>query len=387
LKKRIWIISFSPIGRDPRLMRQIWALNDDYRLTVFGYDPDPELDGVDFVSIGVSERSSWREKMRKGLLLALRRYEPAYWSNPTVARCLEAVQGRPKPDLVLANDIEALPAAARVAGESPILFDAHEFFPRQFEDKALWKLLVGPYNSYLGTTYVPRTARMMTVCEGIAEHFQELYGTLPQVITNAPPQASVSPGSTQESSIRMIHHGAAVPGRRIESMIKMMKKLDARFTLDLMLVNSIPPYLAKLKRLARRNPRIRFVNPVPMPAIAETINAYDVGVYLLRPRSLNMRHALPNKFFEFIQGRLAVAIGPSPEMKRIVEEYGIGVVSERFTPSSLARKLNSLTQEDLMKYKHSTETAAEALSFEQNRDKLRAIVGETMASHVGGPCE
>jgi hypothetical protein len=31
--------------------------------------------------------------------------------------------------------------------------------------------------------------------------------------------------------------------------------------------------------------------------------------------------ALPNKFFEFIQARLAVAIWPSPEMSKITKTF------------------------------------------------------------------
>ena len=37
--------------------------------------------------------------------------------------------------------------------------------------------------------------------------------------------------------------------------------------------------------------------------IVRTINQFDLGVYLLPPVNFNSAHALPNKFFEFIQAR------------------------------------------------------------------------------------
>ena len=56
-----------------------------------------------------------------------------------------------------------------------------------------------------------------------------------------------------------------------------------------------------------------------MHELPRMANDYDVGLYLLPPTNFNQRYALPNKFFEFIQGRLAIAIGPSPEMAKLVE--------------------------------------------------------------------
>jgi hypothetical protein len=37
-------------------------------------------------------------------------------------------------------------------------------------------------------------------------------------------------------------------------------------------------------------------------------------------------------FVEFIQARLAVAVDPSPEMARLVQRYGCGVVAPDFPP-------------------------------------------------------
>ena len=79
-------------------------------------------------------------------------------------------------------------------------------------------------------------------------------------------------------------------------------------------------------------------------------------------------HSLPNKFFEYIQGRLAIAIGPSPEMKHFVEKYELGVVSEDFNPKSLANAINKLTPEKINYYKSQSHTFAQELSAEKNKE-------------------
>ena len=121
---------------------------------------------------------------------------------------------------------------------------------------------------------------------------------------------------------------------------------------------------------------------MPLENICEALNAYDVGVYILPPVNFNHEFALPNKFFEFVQARLAVAIGPSPEMSRLVREHGFGVVAPSFEPKALADMLNALTVSDLMAMKKAADQAAPLLSFETEGlvilkalDKLQILSG------------
>ena len=174
--------------------------------------------------------------------------------------------------------------------------------------------------------------------------------------------------------MRMIHHGAAAPSRGIETMIEMMRHVDERFHLDLMLVPLSLPYLEKLSVLARKVPRTRIIPPVAMQDLVPAGNDYDIGLYLLRPSSFNNLHALPNKFFEFIQARLAVAIGPSPEMARIVRQFDCGIVADDFAPATLACALNSLTAADVDRMKAGSEKAAHVYTAENNAEKVREIV-------------
>ena len=162
-------------------------------------------------------------------------------------------------------------------------------------------------------------------------------------------------------------------------MIRMLDDLDDRFTLDLILVPSEPAYFDYLRRLARDRPRVRFLDPVPMPEIAARLNHYDLGLYLLEPNSFNNRHALPNKFFEFIQARLAIAIGPSPEMARLVRAHGLGIVADDFDPRSLAASLKGLTTADIDAFKAASHRAAPVLSWDYEREILRQEVARLLA--------
>jgi len=179
--------------------------------------------------------------------------------------------------------------------------------------------------------------------------------------------------------LRVIHHGVAMPHRKIENMIDMMEHLDQRFRLDLMLMPTVPKYLESLEQRARRDGRIRFLPPVPMQDLVTFSSAYDIGLFLLEPSSFNNLHVLPNKFFEFIQSRLAVAIGPSPEMARIVEKYECGVVAHSFAPADMAQALMQLDAERIDHFKRQADAAARELCFERTSEVLFTLVERVLS--------
>jgi hypothetical protein len=157
-------------------------------------------------------------------------------------------------------------------------------------------------------------------------------------------------------------------------MIEMMRHLDHRYTLDLMLVDTDPRYLSRLRDLAAADSRIRFRPPAPMEDITATINEYDIGVYLLPPVSFNSRVALPNKFFEFIQARLAVAIGPSPEMARLATRHGFGIVAPSFDPKELAGCVSAFSAMDIERLKQQADQASHELHAGRSTETLLAEV-------------
>ena len=205
------------------------------------------------------------------------------------------------------------------------------------------------------------------------------YGIRAAVVTNAPPYAELEP-TPVDTPIRILHHGAAQRGRGLEEMLRLADLLDERFTLDFVLMPDASGFREALIERARHNPRVRFPSPVPMRELVQMANGYDIGLYLLPPNNFNQRYALPNKFFEFIQGRLALAIGPSPEMAGLVRRYGCGVVGRDFTPEGLAAELNSLDASQIAAFKQASHTAAAELCAERNAEIVLTAVDTALAS-------
>ncbi|MFT5522374.1 MAG: hypothetical protein ACI9HK_000318 [Pirellulaceae bacterium] len=379
-QERVLIISFSYLNRDPRVNRQIRYLKDDYQVICAGAG-HPHVDGVEYVELTWNEPSQ-PEKLRNHQRLMRRHYEDYYWQSPFVvdaAQKLDNVEA----DLILANDIDSLPFALKIAGDTPVLFDAHEYSPLEFEDLLWFWALHRGYKYYLCRNYIPQATTMTTVCQGIANRYNTDCGVMPEVVMNTPLYEDLKPlVPAADDRIRIIHHGGAMVSRKLELSIEMMRYLDDRFELYFMLMESNPAYMDRLKVLAKKIGRTYFVPPVEMPEIPRASNAYDIGLFLLPPVNFNYKHALPNKLFEYIQSRLAIAIGPSPEMAKIVKQHELGVVAEQFHPRSLAMKLNRLSMDDIMQFKRNSHAVAMEYSSEVTKLQLLKIVRETLGKRV-----
>ncbi|HEX5169193.1 MAG TPA: hypothetical protein VFW11_08450 [Cyclobacteriaceae bacterium] len=380
-KNKILIIVFSNLRHDARVKRQIDFLRNDYSLTVLCFDSDP-VPGVNVVRFKKTPLTPAR-KAFCGFLLVLRLYKMAH-SILHDYGYLERDLEREDFQLIIANDIETLPMAFRISRNKKIFFDVHEYAPRHFEDKLWWRFFFKGLNNYLCKNYIPKVKAMTTVGVGLANEYKKHFNVRPTVITNATRYHEIQPSQLLDARIRMVYHGIANPSRKIEMMIEMVNHLDPRFTIDLILMTSnfasskTKSYIQDLKSSVEHHSRIRILPELPSEQVVEFINQYDIGVFLIPPVNFNYANTLPNKLFEYIQARLAVAIGPTPEMAEIVKKYKIGVVSEDFNALSLASQLNAVTRESLLQFKGNSSIAAKDLCAENNQISFLKLVDEVI---------
>jgi hypothetical protein len=375
VSKKALVISFSNLKSDARVKRQISFLKRmGFEITVICYESEDTA--LKFIKTNPPQLSLIRKTISGALLLLKlfsRAYQLLYGQNITLDQSF---------DLIVANDIEALPLAFQFKGNAKIIFDAHEYAPRHFENKLSWRIFFQDFNKFFCAKYIPQVDVMITIGEGIAKEYEKHYGVKPVIITNAPAYNDIRPNPTVASKIKLVHQGIANPSRKLELMFEMMEYLDERFTLDLMLMKPIHRsninYLEKLRDLAKKDPRIQFVPAVSTERIITSLNQYDIGIVLIPPINFNYQNTLPNKFFECIQARVALAIGPIPEMKKITEKYEIGVVSEGFSAKSLAKKIQNLTPEQIGHFKNNTSVAAKELNAEKNEVIFKQLVSSVI---------
>jgi hypothetical protein len=364
----VLVISYSPLYRDARVLRQIRLLVADHDVTTVGYGPAP--DGV-VGHVQIPDEIVYWHKDRRALLAHA--YQRTYDTMP-VQRWLRARLPVGQHDVVLADDADTVPLAVGLRPRAGVHADLHEYAPRQNEESLPWRLVVAPYYRWLVRTWVTRADSVSTVSPGLASEYRREFGIDAALVLNAPPLADLSPTPVGDP-IRLVHAGNGVPDR-LETMLAAMALLTSPATLDLYLIDQGDGYVPSLRERYAGSGRVRIHDPVPTEEIVSTLNGYDVGVYVLPPISFNFRHALPNKFFDFVQARLGVVLGPSPEMAALVRRHGFGVVSDDFTAESFARALETLTPQAVDGYK----AAAHAVARDLSADAQVQVWADAVAS-------
>ncbi|QKJ21228.1 glycosyltransferase family 1 protein [Microbacterium hominis] len=352
------ILSFSPIASDARVLKQVALLRDEYEVTTCGYGPAP--DGVAAHVRVPDEHPIWRYPR---LDVVLRRYRRAYWSNAAVAAARDGLAARTF-DIVLADDVDAVPLALSLDPARGVHADLHEYSPRQHEEMLRFRLFVKPFIEWMCRTHVARAASWSTVSRGLAREYERVFGFAPAVVTNAAPYRELAP-TPAHTPTRYVHSGAALRNRHLETIVEGVASSAGGATLDLYLTPNDAAYLAELKeRAAASAGRVTVHDPVPYAELAETLSAYDAGIHILPPVNFNNRWALPNKIFDYVQARLGVIVGPSPEMAEYVTGFGVGAVTADFTAGALTATIDGIDAAAVDGFKAASHAHARELSSE-----------------------
>ena len=355
------IVSFSDIANDARVKKQVLRFAEDFRVTTCGFGQALRED-IEHLAIS-SEEGRWDARV-EAALLHVKRYRTAYWRQPYVRRARAALRGR-RFDAVIANDLETVGFAVRDFGGARVHADLHEFFPGLHDQVPAWVKLRQPFLEWQIRAFATRAASATTVSDTIADRYRSEFSVPCGVVRNASPALSLEAGPVG-SPIRLVHSGGAQPNRRIEVMMEAAAASRADVTLDLYLTHEKSAYAAGLRDLADRlGERVTVHPPMPQADLVRKLNEYDVGIHVLPPTNTNNALALPNKFFDFVQARLGMLIGPTADMARLLEEYDLGIVAEDFETDGVTRAIDRLTPELVAAWKANAAAAADELSAER----------------------
>ncbi|MBM7467107.1 hypothetical protein [Microbacterium esteraromaticum] len=382
------VLTYSDVASDPRVRREIdWLLGDGWTVDTLGLGADGAAD--------VRQHFTLRDPLkwttgRLGtlvahiLLPARLRFRALLVSRiPTELRA--AVRAGAY-DLIVFNECEFTPWVEEGRDFGPEALrglrhlDLHEYHNPDVRRNSLGGRITGAHYRWVrGHIASDRFTSRTVVNTPIGELYSKEFGiSVPVQVRNAPPfVAGLQPSTVDPAEIRMLFHGLPSWARGFDEILQAMRELPDRFTMTFMLTAN-PAVHARLRAELETHPardRIRIVPPAPMREIAQRINEYDLEIVFYRPNgTYNIKYAMPNKFFEAAQGRLALVVGETPTMAPIVREFGNGVVVPEFTWESLRDTLAGLDAEAIAEMKTRSSVAAEAInSASEGRSFIRAI--------------
>lgn len=372
-KKNLLLVSFTPLDNEPRPAKQILLLRERYNIFELAYSPSPYADH--FYRIDTPKKGSIQQKLQ-WFFGILRGNLHAYVKRYTTLGHPE-LEATPF-DLVFAHNVYTCPLAFQYAKGCPVIVDLHEYLPEERSENLRWRLIFQRGIVNLCHEYLPQAAATLTTSEELATLYRKNFGISPTVNFNAPPFEHLSP-SPVDKIIHIVHHGVASPSRNLIELIELMDTIHERYHLHLYLVGS-GDYYEAVRQRALAHPRVHWHNPVPLKEISTTINQYDIGIHLLAPCNLNHDLTIGNKFFEYIQARLAVAVWPTTSMSRLLKQYPVGFVTPEPTVKSMAAALNALTTEEIIAFKQQSDSVAPLFTAEESIRQIDCAVRQALGN-------
>lgn len=388
MKKKILIIFLGKASSAPRLLKQVRSLHKHYHLTIATDDTNaihltehiflPSDIKGDRIPLNFHFNYPFLIKKIVSLLIKIfylnafrleNKIDFEFWNKN---KHIEFYNILSKTDynLVLIHHLPLLPLAKKLSEDKgvPLILNAHEYYPLEFDQNKNWKKNSKEGVINLCKSYFKYVDLMYTVNESIKKEYLKEFNIDSLVIRNDKPFYDLYPIKNKFDQIKIVHHGAAVREREIERMINVMDYLPSNFTLFLMLVPTDLEYYNELKETISHSLNIKLVDPVGTEQIPLFLNQFDIGIYILPPKNFNLINALPNKFFEFVQARLAIITSPNEEMKFLIHKYNLGGVSKDYSPRSMANEILKL-KDIILEKKINVHNSAHELSSE-NSDKL-----------------
>ena len=278
-------------------------------------------------------------------------------------------------DALLSNDLDTLLANALASKlkRKKLYYDTHELFTEVPEllnsgfKKKVWL--------WIERKCIHRPVATYTVCNSIAEYYNEKYDLDMKVVRNLPTSKEMQPYEGRENIL--LYQGALNMGRGIELLIEMMRQIP-NYKLYIAGKGYMDAQLKKLAADLELTDRVVFTGNLRFDELHALTSRAKIGFSVEQGESLNYRYALPNKVFDYIQAGTPVVCSDFPEMRAVVDEYSVGGIFAAHDAESLAQLVITMLDDNdkLVEYHSNCVKASKVLNWENEQKILRGIYEE-----------
>jgi glycosyltransferase involved in cell wall biosynthesis len=233
-----------------------------------------------------------------------------------------------------------------------LVYDAHELE----SDKNAQNAILSRATLLIEKTCWKQVDLLISVSDSIIEWYMRNLGRKPNVLVLNSPVITVEPDRHFSERARgsyfhekygipagnlvFVYLGLLSPGRGIEICLDAF----AEGPEDVHVVFIGFGTLEKtVNEYSRRHTNIHFHEAVPHDQVVSLVRSADYGLCLVEKASLSDYYCLPNKLFEYCFARVPVLASGFPEIRRLVEQYSLGVCCDP-DPRGVRAALGQLTK-------------------------------------------
>ena len=286
-----------------------------------------------------------------------------------------------KADVFHANDLDTLLANrwASKLRRKPLVYDSHEYFTgvpeiqNKPKIKMIWEIIE--------KSIFPKLKHIFTVNQSIADLYRNQYNKDVQVLRNVPrsddlkkTKSRTDLGIPLDKKIVLVQGTGINVDRGIEELLDAVSIMEGTI---LYIVGSgdVLEQLRDKSQAEELKGKVVFIGKLPYNEMMQYTYNADVGVTLDKDTNINYRFSLPNKIFDYIKAGLPVLSSDLVELKKIINQYEIGVIAVNHSPEEIKKCLLAIWDNEtrFSQYKENTIKAAQELTWEKEVETLLEV--------------
>ncbi len=280
--------------------------------------------------------------------------------------------------LITIHSLGLLPLGVlcKVVYGAKLIYDAHEYETERQGLSGIRKRL----SKILEKKLIVYCNKVIVVSEPIADEYKKMYPDLlrPYVVLNTPLYKNIEKKDIfretfdiAKDKIIFLYQGGLSSGRGIEILLNTFKDIkDEKSVIAFMGYGLLQK---DIEKASKEYVNIYFHPAVSPDVLLDYTSSADFGISTIEDTCLSYHYCLPNKMFEYTMAEIPVIVSNLPEMKRIVEDNAIGIVSKKNNPDGLREAIQKATRLDKEELQKNIQKVKKVYNWEEQEKVLLEV--------------
>ncbi len=282
-------------------------------------------------------------------------------------------------DVLHCNDLSALLVGVCtkiIRPELTLVYDSHEFAINDLPYQSVSSIKL---HKMLESVLIKFAHSVINVSNSIANEYSRLYNIpKPYLVLNCPLYHEQTKNNLfrEKLGIRadqtiFLYQGGLSKGRGIELLLEAFSGLNV--DKNVLVCMGYGPLENLIKEKVREQNTIYFHPAVSPDVLLNFTSSAGYGISFIEDSCLSYRYCLPNKIFEYLMAGLPVLTSNLPEMKRLVETEGVGVVAEDNTVEGFRKAIQASLLQNYAVFQENVFSARKKYCWEEQEKVLKEI--------------